>query len=141
MSRLRELFTLRGTVGRSQYLATGLALAMVKYSVDAGSCLLLTGTFWDPKAYLDPTFATRMQGVDHLPAGYLAFLVLWAMPFLWIGVAMSARRENAAGGQHLVRGGNGSRALLETVGRRHRAPHPRACATPHPRAVRGRGPL
>ena len=41
MSRLRELFTLRGTVGRSQYLATGLALAMVKYSVDAGSCLLL----------------------------------------------------------------------------------------------------
>ncbi|MDP6385392.1 MAG: hypothetical protein QGI93_04275 [Planctomycetota bacterium] len=97
MYRLGELFSLRGTVGRSQYLATGLGLAMVKYSVDAGSCLLLTGTYWDPKTYLDPTFATRMQGIDHLPAGYLAFLVVWALPFLWIGVAMSARRARDAG--------------------------------------------
>ena len=97
MYRLGDLFSLRGTVGRSQYLATGLGLAMVKYSVDAGSCLVLTGTYWDPKTYLDPTFAARMQGIDHLPAGYLAFLVVWALPFLWIGVAMSARRARDAG--------------------------------------------
>jgi len=97
MSRLRELFTLSGSVGRSQYLAAGLGLALLKYTVDAGSCLLLTGTFWDPVTYLDPTFGTRMQGVGHLPTAYLVFLILWALPFLWIGVAMSARRARDAG--------------------------------------------
>ncbi len=57
MAWLRELFALEGGVTRSRYLAAGLGLALVKYSVDAGSYLAITGRFWDPLTYLDPTFA------------------------------------------------------------------------------------
>jgi uncharacterized membrane protein YhaH (DUF805 family) len=97
MSWLRELFTLRGTVGRLRYLAVGLGLALLKYAVDAGCYFAWTGKFWGPTTYLDPNFGKRMEEVDHLPTGYLAFLVVWALPFLWIGVAMSARRAREAG--------------------------------------------
>ena len=97
MSWLSELFALEGRVTRSRYLAAGLGLALVKYSVDAGSYLAMTGRFWDPLTYLDPTFAHRFHEIERLPPAYLAFLLLWALPFLWIGVGMSARRARDAG--------------------------------------------
>ena len=97
MAWLRELFALEGGVTRSRYLAAGLGLALVKYSVDAGSYLAITGRFWDPLTYLDPTFAQRFHEVESLPPVYLAFLLLWALPFLWVGVGMSARRARDAG--------------------------------------------
>ncbi len=94
---LRTLFMLSGSVSRSRFLVTGLVLAALKYSVDAGSYWYMTGKVWKLSTYLDPIFAERISGVDRIPTAYLAFLVVWALPFLWIGVAMSARRAREAG--------------------------------------------
>ena len=94
---LRKYFTLQGTVSRSQYLGAGVGLALLKYTVDAASYLLVMRGFWSPWNYVDPTFSGRMGGVDRLPPAYLAFLIVWALPFLWVGVAMSARRARDAG--------------------------------------------
>jgi uncharacterized membrane protein YhaH (DUF805 family)/uncharacterized protein YndB with AHSA1/START domain len=92
-----ELFRLDGRVGRAQFLAAGLGLALLKYAVEAAVCMAVTGVFWDPLTYLDPTFGQRLGGIDHLPPAFLAFLVLFTLPFLWIGVAMCARRARDAG--------------------------------------------
>ncbi len=70
---------------------------MVKYTFDSGAYLAATGDFWNPIAYLNPTFAMRFQGEGPLPPWLLIFFVLWALPFLWIGVAMSTRRARDAG--------------------------------------------
>jgi simple sugar transport system permease protein len=99
MSWLRELFTLRGTVGRSRYLAVGLGLALLKYAVDAGCYFAWTGKFWGPTTYLDPNFGKRMEEVDHLPTGYLAFLVVvpaawWVLGKTPLGLSIRAAGEN-----------------------------------------------
>ena len=93
----RELFRLDGRVGRAQFLAAGLGLALLKYAVEATVCLAVTGVFWDPLTYLDPTFGQRLGDIDRLPPAFLAFLVVFTLPFLWIGVAMCARRAREAG--------------------------------------------
>ena len=41
----RELFRLDGRVGRAQFLAAGLGLALLKYAVEATVCLAVTGVF------------------------------------------------------------------------------------------------
>ena len=97
MGTFRDLFALQGTVSRLRYLRAGIGLALVKYAVDALSFFLVLGEFWNPLYYADPTFSRRMGGVDQLPAPYLVALILWALPFLWIGVAMSSRRARDAG--------------------------------------------
>jgi len=97
MDTLRTLFTLHGRVQRGQYLAAGIGLAMVKYTVDCVTCLVVTGEFWDPLTYLNPRFVQRLGATDHFPVGFLIFLFLWALPFLWVGVGMSSRRARDAG--------------------------------------------
>ena len=97
MGTFRDLFALQGTVSRSRYLRAGIGLALVKYAVDALSFFLVLGEFWNPLYYANPTFFRRMGGIDQLPAPYLVALILWALPFLWIGVAMSSRRARDAG--------------------------------------------
>lgn len=97
MPVLRTLFTLDGRVPRAQYLAAGLGLAMLKYTVDTAACMLATGEFWDPLAYLSPMFAERLGEPERFPVAFLVFLALWALPFLWVGVGMSSRRARDAG--------------------------------------------
>ncbi len=101
MLPLRALLSQREPVRRGQYLAAGVGLALVKYSADAGAYFAATGELWHPVDYLDPTFAGRFQqaagGAPPLPSWLLIFFVLWSLPFLWIGVAMSARRARDAG--------------------------------------------
>jgi len=97
MNVLRTLFTLEGRVPRAQYLAAGLGLAMLKYTVDTGACLIATGEFWDPLTYLSPMFAQRLGEPERFPVWFLLFLALWALPFLWVGVGMSSRRARDAG--------------------------------------------
>lgn len=94
---LSVFFTLRGRVSRRQYLAAGAGLALFKYTVDAGVAYLTLRTFWSPLDYLNPTLAQRMAEVDRFPSLLLVFLFLWTLPFLWVGVSMSARRAVDAG--------------------------------------------
>jgi uncharacterized membrane protein YhaH (DUF805 family) len=89
---LRLWFTFEEPVSRETYLRHGLALAAVKYVVDAALIYSATRTVWTPLDYvrftsLLPTFPFREA------AGYLApVLAFWALPFVWIGITMTLRR-------------------------------------------------
>lgn len=97
MSALKTLFTLDGRVRRAQYFAAGLGLGILKYTVDCGLRLAVTGDFWHPLEYLDPRASHRLGDVDAFPAVMIVGLILWTLPFVWVGVAMSARRARDAG--------------------------------------------
>ena len=87
----------RGTVGRQRYLITGLVLFAVKHNLDR----LLATIFeyrWGPFNYL--IFFSPDDRVDGLASGdaqFYAVLVLFALPFIWIGVMMTLRRLRDAG--------------------------------------------
>jgi len=69
----------------------------LKYAVDALAIYLVTGALWTPLDYLLPIWTLRAQriGVQHLWLQWA--LVIWALPFLWIGVSMTMRRAIDAG--------------------------------------------
>jgi len=97
VNAVRNLFTLQGRVTRSTYLMTGLLLSLLKYAADAGSFMLLAGERWELLDYLNPARRWGPWDPDDYPTALYVFVILWALPFMWIGVAMSARRARDAG--------------------------------------------
>ena len=97
LRRAELWFRLVTPVDRRTYLATGLGLMVFKYTVDAGAVSLATGRFWSPLDYLLPFYLLRAEKLAGAPAWFLPAFVLWTLPFLWIGVAMTLRRAVDAG--------------------------------------------
>jgi uncharacterized membrane protein YhaH (DUF805 family) len=94
---LRLWFTFDVTVGRREYLLSGLALAAVKYTGDLFLVWRATGRVWNPLDYLSPVSSLASHKLAGAPPGLLPALALWSLPFLWIGVSMSMRRALDAG--------------------------------------------
>jgi len=93
---LRLWFSLRVPVGPRDYLVTGLTLMVVKYLVDAIVMRIGANVFWSPIDYLNPSYAVRDVRTSLTP-GLRTALVLWTLPFLWIGASMTVRRAVDAG--------------------------------------------
>lgn len=89
---LRLLFGLTLPVDRRTYAAAGALLMALKLGIDALVLYLATGRVWLPWEYL---VFTRI--VDEAPWWAVQVLLLWALPFAWIGVSMSVRRAVDAG--------------------------------------------
>lgn len=94
---LRLWFTFDPPVDRRTYFTHGLALTALKYGVDALVMTLVTHRFWTPLDYLNPLLTARTQRLHDAPDGVLLALMLWTLPFLWIGVSMTLRRARDAG--------------------------------------------
>ena len=94
---LRDLFSLQGRVSRARYLASGLCLALLKYLGDAASFMLLAGERLNLFDYLNPFSRWRSWDPDDAPTALYVIVIAWALPFMWVGVAMSARRARDAG--------------------------------------------
>lgn len=94
---LRFWFTFESPVSRSAYLRHGLALAVVKYAVDAALIWSVAGVAWTPWDYLTTGAAFQHSKLAAAPAPLLSFLAVWTLPFLWIGLSMSMRRALDAG--------------------------------------------
>jgi uncharacterized membrane protein YhaH (DUF805 family)/putative flippase GtrA len=94
---LRLWFTFERAVDRRAYLASGVALAAVKYAGDALLVWLAAGRVWRPGDYLSPVASLASAKLRDAPPALLPVLALWALPFLWIGVSMSMRRALDAG--------------------------------------------
>src|SRR6266446_5697482 len=83
-------------LSRGTYATVGLSLVVFKYTLDATAVYLSSGTLYSPLLYLVPILSTRAP-VLNVP-GWLAFtMLLWTLPFLWIGLAMTLRRLLDAG--------------------------------------------
>jgi len=94
---LRLWFSFREPVDRRAYLQSGAALMLLKYAVDASVVWAFAGRWWTPLGYLDPVWTLRQQVLRDAPGWVAPALVVWTLPFLWIGVSLTLRRAVDAG--------------------------------------------
>ena len=105
MNTLLLWFGFRAPVNRRTYLVNGLLLMVIKYGVDAVLSLVATGDrFLDPITYMHPLVSYRFEALtgEQLsngasPTWWMLSTIVWSLPFIWIGVSMSARRALDAG--------------------------------------------
>lgn len=105
MNTLELWFGFRVPVNRRRYLVNGMLLMVLKYGVDAVLSLMATGErFLDPITYLHPLVSYRYEALTGgelsattNPSWWIIATVIWSLPFIWIGVSMSARRALDAG--------------------------------------------
>jgi uncharacterized membrane protein YhaH (DUF805 family) len=95
---IRELFQTTGGVSRTRYLATGLLLFALKYTLDFLMTSVVFHRPWRWFPYLHPLGEVRgltsLMGVDR---SYALSMLALALPFIWIGTAMTVRRIHSAG--------------------------------------------
>ena len=70
---------------------------LLKYVIDASIIRLATGRLWTPLDYFVPLISIRGETVAALPGWLTTLLILWTLPFIWIGVSMTLRRAVDAG--------------------------------------------
>ncbi|MEM1043546.1 MAG: SRPBCC family protein [Bacteroidota bacterium] len=95
--KLLDALSWRGTVGRRDYAVAGTVLLLVKYNLDR---LVSEGIFrrsFSPLSYLDVTGVGRITTLSVSDVAYCAALVALAVPFIWIGTALTLRRLRAIG--------------------------------------------
>jgi hypothetical protein len=102
IARMREFLALLfgrsdRPIDRGSYLRVGLALMALKYLVDAALIGLVAGVFWTPIDYLLPMISFNAAKIAGFPTGLNIALLVWALPFIWIGVSLSVRRAIDAG--------------------------------------------
>jgi uncharacterized membrane protein YhaH (DUF805 family) len=84
-------------VDRRTYFVTGVSLMVVKYAVDAAAIWLVTRQLWTPLDYLVPSLMLRDPKTRLMGPWLGVGLVLWTLPFLWIGASLTLRRALDAG--------------------------------------------
>lgn len=94
---LRFWFTFEEAVTPRQYLRHGLALALVKYAVDAALIWFAASLLWTPLDYIYAGADLERSRLAAAPTWLSQVLALWTVPFLWIGLTMSIRRALDAG--------------------------------------------
>jgi uncharacterized membrane protein YhaH (DUF805 family) len=94
---LKLWFTFEERVDRRTYLLSGLFLAVLKYAVDALLVWIGTGTVWTPLRYQGSIQRLLEGPLSGAPPWILTALILWSIPFMWIGISMSMRRALDAG--------------------------------------------
>jgi uncharacterized membrane protein YhaH (DUF805 family) len=94
---LRFWLTFEHGVSRAQYIRHGVALAAVKYGGDVLLIRVGTGSFWTPLDYLQSVPLLVSEQLGPATAWLAPVLMIWTLPFLWIGVTMTVRRLLDAG--------------------------------------------
>lgn len=90
----RDLVRTEGTIDRGPYLAIGIVGFAFKHNLDRILATAFFGRRWSVFNYLFPAEGKGLRPDD---AAFFAALVLTALPFMWIGVALTLRRLRAVG--------------------------------------------
>lgn len=91
-------------LSRERYLLVGMSLMLVKYLGELALHLFFVGQLLNPLQFLFPSlqlkeslgFSQSGASISYTPAYYI-LLILWTLPFLWIGLTYSVRRAKDAG--------------------------------------------
>ncbi len=94
---LRLWFGFDARVDRRAYAATGFSLMALKYAVDAAALYAMAGVVWTPLDYLSPLLKTRSDLLPQTEHSLVWQLLLWSLPFVWVGASMTLRRALDAG--------------------------------------------
>ena len=84
-------------LSRRQYLRAGLALMALNDAVDAAVILLATNVVWTPLDYVLSLANLANSKAAAFTPGLSIVLLIWTLPFLWVGVLLSVRRAQDAG--------------------------------------------
>lgn len=91
--QVSDIWTWRGTVGRSVYFGVGITLFALKHLIDRIIATAGFGLQWSLFNYW--VAGDAVTGVESAPVSLLKFyatLVLVALPFIWVGVSLTLRR-------------------------------------------------
>jgi uncharacterized membrane protein YhaH (DUF805 family) len=91
------LFGFRGVVSRRTYFLSGLALFALKYAGDWALSAVFASHALGIVDYSNPVLSARLSALGAYPSWLPVVMMGWALPFIWIGVSMSARRAVDAG--------------------------------------------
>jgi len=94
---LSTLFSVKGRVTRQEYLTAGLSLMVFKYVIDATTIYVFAHVIWTPWDYLFPLIRVHSTKIGSFPNWLQLALLIWTLPFIWIGVTMMMRRAVDAG--------------------------------------------
>ena len=95
--RPSNLFRWTGTVNRLPYFLAGLTLLVVKFGLDWLVARLVFERDWTLSNYLAaPANTIRALMVTEPDRVFFATLLVLALPFIWIGVALTVQRLRAA---------------------------------------------
>ena len=83
--------------GRREYIRAGIVLMALKYTVDAALIYWTTGLVWTPADYLLSLANISNSKGALFTLGLSMTLIVWTIPFVWIGVILSVRRAKDAG--------------------------------------------
>jgi hypothetical protein len=83
--------------GRREYIRAGGALMVLKYAVDAALIYWTTGHVWTPIDYLLSLANVFNSKAAQFTFGLSLTLIIWTIPFVWVGVLLSVRRAKDAG--------------------------------------------
>ncbi len=84
-------------ITRRVYLAHGVMLAGIKYLGDVVLIYSATGTVWTPADYVQAFPSLLPSQSNPASAGLAPALVTWMLPFMAVGVTLTARRAMDAG--------------------------------------------
>lgn len=92
----RELWRWEGTIGRGPYALIGLVGFALKHNLDRLLATLVFHRRWSAFNYWIPLDqAVRITSLSQQDSVFLASMLLLALPFIWIGVALTLRRLRA----------------------------------------------
>lgn len=98
MPRFNELWRWQNTIDRKTYAITGIAALVIKYLLDRGVAATFFQRAWYPWSYWSPLGPqARVSGLAGNDRLFVGVLLLLAIPFIWLGVALTVQRLRDAG--------------------------------------------
>jgi uncharacterized membrane protein YhaH (DUF805 family) len=89
----------QGRVGRAAYFSVGMSAFLLKFLIDWLVATRLFGRSWSLLSYWRPFgVIAGMRGLGIEDRLFAGTMLLLAVPFLWLGLAMSVKRLRDAGG-------------------------------------------
>ncbi len=96
--KIQDLFTFQGRVSRAAYALTGIIGTLIKHNIDRVLAMQMYRQKWGLTNYLVPLgVLNRPNPLTADEKRFLVTMALVAVPFIWVGVAMTVKRLRDAG--------------------------------------------
>lgn len=94
--RLSNLWRWEGAIDRGTYALAGTVLFAIKYNLDRLVAALVFGRTWSVLSYWSPDSARGVAALTTDDWRFLGTLLALALPFVWVGLVLTARRLRSA---------------------------------------------
>lgn len=96
--KFRGLWSWHGEIGRGPYVLIGVLGFAIKHNLDRFMAAEIFHRYFDPFSYwIAPVRALRLTAISRPEAEFLLAMAGTALPFIWIGMALTVRRLHSIG--------------------------------------------